>query len=96
MIYGLRHVKLLGNLLQDLGQFVLCLLQVLTRTHAADEITRLSILMTIDLKQILLSDLGREDLAKCSLATTSVTNKKDWLTVTKAFINQDGEALQLL
>ena len=52
--------------------------------------------MAIDLHECLLSDLRCEDLAERGLATSRLSHKQDGLSITKALLNENGQALELL
>ena len=72
------------------------LLKILARSHAADEIRSLRVLMTIDLHESLVGDLRGKDLAESCFSATCLTNEQDRLSVSQAFLNKNSKAFKLL
>ena len=51
--------------------------------------------MAVDTIKLLLIKCSK-DLAKSSLSTPSLSNKKNWLLSTKALVHKNGKSLELL
>lgn len=81
---------------EQLKQLVLCLFQVFAGAHAANEVGRLRVLMTIDLHEGLPSDPVCKDLAQSGLAAACITDEQNWLTILQTLLDKDCETFQLL
>lgn len=71
--------------MNELSEFILAFLKILSGSHAADEVRSLSVLVAVDTEKLLFIKCG-ENLAETGLATTCLTHKKHWLFVLEAFV----------
>lgn len=75
-------------------ELLLGLLQILPCPHAADEVRRLCVLVTVDAEELLAVE-GCEYLAERGLAAAGLSHEEHRLLVAQALMDEDGEALQL-